>query len=107
MLRRDENGLGVDGEQQVEGLACRGREGFRRLRQSGVVDEDVETAEAIDRRRDHQPYVGFVGHVGADEQRGGVADGPGRLLAAGCVAIDDDHASAFSRETTADCGAEA
>ena len=92
-------------EDAVEALLGQLLERLRQVAHAGVVDEDVEAAEALLRRLDHRLDVGGAGDVGAHAE-GGVAEhgvDPCRALA---VAVGDDHLRAFGDELARDAFAE-
>src|SRR5690606_5707399 len=75
---------------------------LRRLaqRDSGVVDEDVESPECVDRARDERAAVVLAGDVDLDADRTGAERGElgHRGLVLARVAAGDDDAGAGTRE---------
>ena len=67
-LRAGEGAAHVDAEHQVEALHRR-RQRAGQADRAGVVDQDVDAAEALDRRRDRRRHRGFVADVAEQRQR--------------------------------------
>ncbi len=68
----------------------------------GVVDEDVERAEALERGLHRPVGRGRIGHVPADERRDVRAELSGQLHARLLAAGDEDEAGALARERPRD-----
>src|SRR6185369_2780047 len=105
LLRGKVDRLHVDGEDAVEVGLVERLERLRQVAHAGVVDEDVEAVEALDRGPDHRLDVGGPRHVGADAfgVRAERVGDPARAVA---VAVGDDHARALGDELPGDALAE-
>ena len=75
----------------------------RRLRQAGIVDDDVDAAEAIHGGLHHAPRVLVLRDVGGDERPPPISCATARPPRA----VDDHDLRAFGDEPAADRGAEA
>ena len=74
------------------------------MRDTRVVDQDVNATQPLHRRLGHRMHVGRDRHVGTDPGRtGGVSHAPGGRL----VAVGHQHARTFGDELAHDALAEA
>jgi hypothetical protein len=116
VLRRQEHRLRVDRHQTIELLLVGVGDRRRRLRQAGVVDDDIEASEPVDRRGDQRRDVVGRGNVRSNEHSGSL----GRSLpirrggefardrvAGGAIEIGQQQACAFSGKAAGDFGANA
>ena len=68
----------------------------------GVVDDDVDAAEAVGRGGEHRRHLVLGGDVGGDAERPLGAEGGGDLLGPLAVEVGDDHARPVAGEQLGD-----
>ncbi len=93
-LRADDDTEQVDVHDPLEVLEVVGQESLESAPDPGVVEHDVQAAEAFDRDVDERLHLIGVAHVGPLEQRP-LAQRRGDGLALLDVDVGDDHARPF------------
>ena len=79
-----------DGERALDVLAAHRAERRGARGDAGVGHHDVETAEALDGRRDDALHRAAVGHVGGEAERALLVDLRGCGLDSALVEVDED-----------------
>jgi hypothetical protein len=107
--RGEEQALHVDAEDAVELLFGHVEHRLIPVRRAGVVDDDVEVAEPVERAADERGHVAVAAHIAGAEERAtaGGADVPRHARPGHGVDLVDDDRRALLREALRDALAKA